>query len=151
MMVAHRLLSSAMRSNDDNDWSAHSLMLSLRDLRGPHPRQLPSTVPWSVILDRIWWRQTWPNHDYLRRLTVDDKSFWRPGRTLTCCHTYSNCPRSMNVVRFYGLFECICNYWVQHVVRSHGRVTGSKIAPFDFPNIQHVEWPIMVKMGGVSN
>ena len=27
-MVAHRRLSSAMRSNDDNDWSIHSLLLS---------------------------------------------------------------------------------------------------------------------------
>ena len=34
-MVAHRLLSSAMRSNDDNSWHVHSLMLSLLALRGP--------------------------------------------------------------------------------------------------------------------
>ena len=31
-MVGRRLLSSAIRSNDDNDWPAHSLILSLHDL-----------------------------------------------------------------------------------------------------------------------
>ena len=43
-IVAHRLLSSAMRSND-NDWPVHSLMLSLHDLRCLPLRRLPSTVP----------------------------------------------------------------------------------------------------------
>ena len=32
--VAHQLLSSAMRSNNDRDWPVHSLMLSFHDLRG---------------------------------------------------------------------------------------------------------------------
>ena len=38
--VAHRLLSSAMRSNGDNDWPLHSLMVFLRDLRGSLLRRL---------------------------------------------------------------------------------------------------------------
>ena len=49
-MVAHRLLPSAMRSNDDSDRPVNSLMLSLRDLRGLPLRRLPSTVPCSMIL-----------------------------------------------------------------------------------------------------
>ena len=34
VMVAHRLLSSAMSSNDDSKWLDHSLMLSFYYLRG---------------------------------------------------------------------------------------------------------------------
>ena len=34
VMAAHRLLSSVMHSNNDNDWIVHSLMLSLHNLRG---------------------------------------------------------------------------------------------------------------------
>ena len=41
-MVAHRLQSYAMPSNDDNDWHVHSFMLFLHDLRGPLLRRLPS-------------------------------------------------------------------------------------------------------------
>ena len=48
-LVAHRLLSSVMRSNDANDWPGHSLMLSLYDLRGLPLRRLPSNVPCSMI------------------------------------------------------------------------------------------------------
>ena len=65
VMVTHRLLSSAIRSNDDNDWPVHSLMLSFHDLRGLFQRRLSSSVPYSM---------TWPNHDNLRRLTIDNKS-----------------------------------------------------------------------------
>ena len=43
-MGVHRLLSSAMRSNDDNDWPVHSLMLSLHDLRDLPLQRLPSAV-----------------------------------------------------------------------------------------------------------
>ena len=34
VMAASRLLSSAMRRNDDFDWPVHSLMLSFHDLDG---------------------------------------------------------------------------------------------------------------------
>ena len=33
-----------MRSNDDNDWPVHSLMLSLHDLRDLPLQRLPSAV-----------------------------------------------------------------------------------------------------------
>ena len=36
-MVANRLLSSAMRSNDDSAWPVHSLMLSFHDFRAGFP------------------------------------------------------------------------------------------------------------------
>ena len=42
--VAHRLLSSAMHSSDDNDWPVNSLRLSLHVLRGPPLLRLSSTV-----------------------------------------------------------------------------------------------------------
>ena len=87
-MTAHRPPSSVMCSNYDIDWPVHSLMLSLRGLRLRRP---PPTVPCSMIFSSVslsWW-QTWPNHDSLRRLMVGSKSFWRPARILTCCHTYS--------------------------------------------------------------
>ena len=61
MVVAHRLLSSAVRINDDNDWPVHSLLLSLRDLHGIPVRRM--------IFGSSYW-QMWPNHDKLRRLTV---------------------------------------------------------------------------------
>ena len=43
VIIAHRPLLSAMRSNDDIDWPVHSLMLSFHDLRGLPRRGLPST------------------------------------------------------------------------------------------------------------
>ena len=43
--AAHQPLSSAMRSNDVDDWPIHSLMLYFYDLRGVHLRRIPSTVP----------------------------------------------------------------------------------------------------------
>ena len=49
-------------------------------LRGRPLRRLPSTVSWSIIFDRVSWRQTWPNHDSLRRnwrLTVKTPDIWR--------------------------------------------------------------------------
>ena len=49
VMVAHRLLSSAMRSDHDNDWPIHSLMLLLHDLRGLPLQRLTSTVPCCMI------------------------------------------------------------------------------------------------------
>ena len=83
------LLSSAMCSNDDNAWPVHSLMLSLRDLRSLTLQWLPSTVPCCVIFGSVSWQQTWPNHDNLWHLTVDNKSWWHLVRKLNCCHTYS--------------------------------------------------------------
>ena len=75
-MTANRPMSSAMRSNDGIDWPVHSLMLSFHDLR-------------SLPLQRLPWRQTWPNHDSLRRLTLYSKSSWRPARISACCYAYS--------------------------------------------------------------
>ena len=43
--AAHRRLSSATQSNDDTDWPAHSLMLSLHDLRG-----LPLFKFWAICI-----------------------------------------------------------------------------------------------------
>ena len=43
-MVAHRLLSSAMRSDNDNDWRVNSLMSSFYDLPGIIVRRLPPAV-----------------------------------------------------------------------------------------------------------
>ena len=51
----------------------HSLTWSFHDLRGLRLRQLPFTLPWSMIFGSISWRQTWPKYDSLRRLTVDSK------------------------------------------------------------------------------
>ena len=72
-MVAHRPLSSAMHNNDDNHWLVNSLALSFRDLRGLPLRRLLSPVPCSMIFSSVSWRQTWPNHDNLRRLSDDNK------------------------------------------------------------------------------
>ena len=72
-MVADRLLSSATHSNDDIDWPVHSLVLSFLDLRGLPWRRLLSTVPCSMIFGSVSWRQTWPNHNSLRRLMVDSE------------------------------------------------------------------------------
>ena len=79
-----------MRSNDYNDWPVHSLMFSLHDLRGLPLRRLPSTDPCSMIFGISSWWQTWPNHDNLRHVRVDNKSSWYLARTLTFCHTYSS-------------------------------------------------------------
>ena len=45
-------------------------MSPFHDLRGLFLRRLPSTVPCSMIFGSVSWRQTWPNLDNLRRLTV---------------------------------------------------------------------------------
>ena len=50
VMINYRLLSSAKRSNDDNDWPAKFLMLYHHDLRILPLRRLPSTVPCSIIM-----------------------------------------------------------------------------------------------------
>ena len=47
-IVSHRLLSSAMRSNDDNYWPVHSFMLSLHDIRRLPRRRLPFAIPYSM-------------------------------------------------------------------------------------------------------
>ena len=41
----------------------HSLMLSLRDLRGLLLRRLPPKEPYRMIFGSLSWRQTWPNHE----------------------------------------------------------------------------------------
>ena len=89
VMFWHQLLSSAMCSNDDNDWPVHSLKLSLHDLLGHSLRRLPSTVSSSVIFDSVSCRRTWPIRDNLRRSTFDNMNSSRPARSLTCSHTYS--------------------------------------------------------------
>ena len=86
-MTAHRSLSSAMRSNTT------STGLSI-------PWYYSSVIPSSAttyiycsMKYEFWqasWRQTWPNHDNLRRLTVGSETPWRTARILTCCHTYSS-------------------------------------------------------------
>ena len=107
VMVAHRRLSSARRSNDD--WSVHSLMLSFHDLRARPLRRLPSTESCSIIFGSVSWRQTWPNHDNFRRLTVDSRSCWGPARILTCCQTYSFLSCSLyNMPRCQASFCRIC-------------------------------------------
>ena len=72
MMVVHRLLSSAMRSNDDDDWPVHSLMLSLPLLRGFPLWGLPSTAPCSMITGSV--QTTDMTKPYLN---VHSKSSWR--------------------------------------------------------------------------
>ena len=42
-----------------------------------------------MIFGSVSWRQTWPNHDNLRRLTVDSRNSRSPARIMTCCKTYS--------------------------------------------------------------
>ena len=46
LMAAHRLLLSAMRSNDDSDWPVYSFMLSLQDLRVIPLGRMTSIVPY---------------------------------------------------------------------------------------------------------
>ena len=52
-------------------------------------RRMPSTVLCGMMFGSILRRQTWPDHDNLLCLTVDNKSSWRAARTLTCWHKYS--------------------------------------------------------------
>ena len=67
----------------------HSLMLSFHDLRSLPLRCLPSMEPCSRIFGSVSWWQTWPNHDKLRRLTVDSRRSRDPARINTCCQTHS--------------------------------------------------------------
>ena len=67
VMAAHRLLSSAMCSNEDIDWLVHSLMLSLHDLRSLPLWRRSSTVPRTMIIGCVSRWHTW-NYDNLRRL-----------------------------------------------------------------------------------
>ena len=69
---------SAMRSNDDNDWPVHSLTLSIRDLRG-------------LMLPEVWLLAAY--HDDRHGRTMIARDVWRltikvPPRIFTCCHTY---------------------------------------------------------------
>ena len=70
--------------------ACHSLMLSFHDLRGLLLQWLHSTVPCSLAFCCICYRQIWPNHDNLRRFTVDNKIFKHPTRTSIYCHLYSS-------------------------------------------------------------
>ena len=75
VMAAQRRLSSATPSNDDMDWSVHSLMLSFQDLHGLSLRRRPSC---SMIFGSVSWRQTWSNNDSLQcwRLTAETPEVW---------------------------------------------------------------------------
>ena len=81
-------LTSVVCSNDDNGWPIHSLILFTGDLSGLQLRRLPPTVSCSMIIDSVSRQHTWPSHDNLRRLLVENESYWRPARISTGCHTY---------------------------------------------------------------
>ena len=49
-MTAHRLLLSAMHSNDDIDWPVHSLMLFFHDLRDLPVRPPSSSIHCSICI-----------------------------------------------------------------------------------------------------
>ena len=56
-------------------------MLSFHDIRSLPLRRLPSTVSCSMIVGSVSWRQTWLNHDSLRRFIVkatDVRRRYRP-------------------------------------------------------------------------
>ena len=53
LMTDHRLLSSAMRSNDDIDWLGNSLRFSFQHLRGLPLRRLSFTVDCSLWYDGL--------------------------------------------------------------------------------------------------
>ena len=67
-----------MRSNYDSDWRVHSLILSIHDLRGLPLRRLGYHLLFPLVcFCSVSSQQTWPNHDNLQRLTVDNKSIRR--------------------------------------------------------------------------
>ena len=130
-MAAHRLLSTVMWSNDDIDWPVHPLTLFFHDLRGLLLRRLSSTVPSNMIFSSVSWRATWPNHDNLRRLTVNSKSFWCPAKILTCCHTYSfvlsiRLLSLHNIASLSGMVESAAPVWSSVMFRLLG-LCGSKV------------------------
>ena len=63
--------------------------LSFHDLLCFPLRQIKSSVPCSMDFDSVSCPQTWPNHDNLRRFTVDYERSWRPAWIMTCCHICS--------------------------------------------------------------
>ena len=73
-----KLVLAGLLNNNDDPWlhRAHWIGADLpfhvlHDLRGLPLRRIPSTEPCSMIVSSVWWRQTWPNHDNLRRFTVE--------------------------------------------------------------------------------
>ena len=121
-MTAHWPLSSSMRSNYDIDWPVNSLMLSFHDLRGLHLRHLPSTVPCSMIICSVSWRQTWPNHDNLRRLTYRHMiRYISLAQWAYCLHLWPNSPISPK-----GDKLCFVAELVQQSVSYHGWSWGCR-------------------------
>ena len=68
VMFTRRCLSCALYGNDNMDWSGHCSTMSFQVLRSVHMRCLPFTEHCSMIFGSVSWRQTWSNHDNLRRL-----------------------------------------------------------------------------------
>ena len=74
-LVAHRLLSFAMRYNDDIDWHVHSLMLPFHDLRGFPLRRPPFFVPRKALCSaafRVDRHLLNSDEDYKNDLSRDD-------------------------------------------------------------------------------
>ena len=70
------------------------------------------------IFGSVSWRQTWPNHDNLRRFTVDRKSSWHPATTLTCCHTYSFVSFALTSGEAYpGLWKQMLQESAWHIIQ----------------------------------
>ena len=66
----HSSLSSAWLRREAMLQPVQSFTLSNQDFLCLPLRRLPSTVPWSMVLDRDSWRETWPYQASLRRFAV---------------------------------------------------------------------------------
>ena len=147
-MVARRLLSSTMRSNDDNDWHVNSLMLSLHDLSGLPMRRLPSTVPRSMIFGSVSWRQAWPNHDNLRRLMIKFPAVRRRHYTLLLWsfHIAARSQKFAEIsAKIYMLTEikspsaCLC-WWISTQLQACRMQTERQYLPIQWSRLPSTLW-----------
>jgi len=62
--------SSAILISSSCPLSVHSLMFSIQCFLCRPLFLDPSTVPWRMVLEMVWWRVTWPNHASFLLLTI---------------------------------------------------------------------------------
>ena len=81
-ILLQSFLQEALVSSSSTCRDAHSFMLSIQHFLCQPRCRPPSKVPRSMVLERLSWRVTCPNHASFRLLTVATRSFRGPIRKL---------------------------------------------------------------------
>ena len=105
-------LQEALVSSSSMGRDVHSLMLSIQHFLCRPRRRSPSKVPWRMVLERMWWRVTCPNHVSFRLLTIARRGSCLPSRKLILLRTQSLVLRSKEEMRRSFLVRLVPKAWI---------------------------------------